>query len=243
MAPLVELHRSGYSIESVLLPPDDDSVIMSYDDGPHPEETVGILDALEECGAHATFFVLISRARRAPWLLREIVERGHELALHGQDHVRLSLLPPDAIASRLVAARSRLEEMAGQRIRWFRPPYGDQTLHSWRATIQADLVPVMWTAEALDWVDVPQERRVASASLIREPGGIILCHDCFPDSIDGVTDRRPPPAFDRGELARAILSNYRGRGLSATTLGDAMARGRPRGRVWLNRDRDPVVPS
>jgi peptidoglycan/xylan/chitin deacetylase (PgdA/CDA1 family) len=243
MMPFVELHQPGYSIDSVLLPPENNFVVMSYDDGPDPGGTISILDALEDLDAHATFFVLISRARRAPSLLREIVARGHELALHGQDHGRLSLLPPDIISSSLVEAKSRLEEMGGQHIQWFRPPYGDQTLHSWRATVKADLVPVMWTVEALDWVDVPQEKRVTAASSIRKPGGIILCHDSFPDAIDGVRDREPPPAFDRGELARTILFNYRERGLVATTLGDAMARGRPKGRAWLSRDRDPVVPS
>jgi len=240
MAPSIDL-QPGYVIESVLLPPGSNSVVMSYDDGPDPEGTISVLDALEECGARATFFMLVSRAHRAPWLLREIIARGHEPALHGQDHIRLSLLSPDAIASRLMEAKSRLEDMASRPIRWFRPPYGDQTLPSWRATVGAGLVPVMWTVEALDWTEVPQEKRVAEASAVREPGGIILCHDSFPDAIDGVTDRKPPPAFDRGELARAILSNYRERGLGATTLGDAMAQGRPKVRAWFNEESDPLV--
>lgn len=133
--------------------------------------------------------------------------------------------------------------MAGQRICWFRPPYGDQTIDSWRATVEAGLVPVMWTVEARDWADVPHDERIASACSIRDPGGIVLCHDSFPDAVDGVTDGKPPSAFDRGDLARAILSRYRDRGLTGSTLGDAMAKGRPKGRVWLNRDESPKEPS
>jgi peptidoglycan/xylan/chitin deacetylase (PgdA/CDA1 family) len=209
---------------------------MSYDDGPDPEGTSGILDALDEFDARATFFVLISRARRAPGLAREIVARGHELGLHGYDHARLSSLPPDAIAPRLRKAKLWLEDSAGQRIRWFRPPYGDQTVASWRAIIEANLIPVMWTVEALDWADVPQDERVASACSVREPGGIVLCHDSFPDVVDGIAVGQPPRAFDRGELTRAILSSYRRRGMGGITLGDAIASGRPRGRIWLNRD-------
>jgi peptidoglycan/xylan/chitin deacetylase (PgdA/CDA1 family) len=120
-------------------------------------------------------------------------------------------------------------------MQWFRPPYGDQTTSTWTAVVSLGLIPVMWTAEARDWLDVPESERVASACCITTPGGILLCHDGFPNNRDGVLDAVPPPPFDRGDLARAILRNYRERGFQATSLGAAAEDGTLVGRPWLNR--------
>ena len=43
-----------------------DAVALTFDDGPHPEITPRVLDALNEAGVHATFFVLGRYAVRWP---------------------------------------------------------------------------------------------------------------------------------------------------------------------------------
>jgi peptidoglycan/xylan/chitin deacetylase (PgdA/CDA1 family) len=234
--PNVSQDLPGASVYAVDVPSHVRSVIMTYDDGPEPEATSEVLDALDEFGARATFFVLISRAERAPQLLDQIVARGHELALHGYDHRRLSLQNEDEVATQLRDAKARLEEMAKREIRWFRPPYGDQTVDTWSGTIRAGLIPVMWTAEARDWDDVGEDTRVRSASSLAMAGGIVLSHDSFPDATDGVTGSGSPPAVHRGQLTRAILRAYSERGFGAITLGEAIALGRPLRRVWVNRE-------
>jgi peptidoglycan/xylan/chitin deacetylase (PgdA/CDA1 family) len=226
----------GFSIDRVDLPEGHELVVMTYDDGPQAGGTDLILDALDEFGARATFFVLMSRVERERALVAEILVRGHELGLHGQNHRRLSTLSLDTATKQIRQAKARLEDIASREVEWFRPPYGDQTITSWRATISAGLTPVMWTVEARDWADIPSSERVAAAAALDEPGGIILCHDGFPDTSDGVDDPKPPPPFDRGELTRQILRNYAQGGLNACSLGEAAAIGCPHMRVWLNRD-------
>src|SRR5690554_6045822 len=46
---------------------------ITFDDGPHPEHTPRILDALSEHGAKATFFVLARQVREHPEVVRRIV--------------------------------------------------------------------------------------------------------------------------------------------------------------------------
>src|SRR5688500_1569952 len=58
-------------------------VALTFDDGPDPESTPRFLDALEELGVRATFFVLGDGVVRHPSVVRETVRRGHELAVHG----------------------------------------------------------------------------------------------------------------------------------------------------------------
>lgn len=226
----------GFSVIGVELPHGARRLfVMTYDDGPQPGGTDRVLDALDEFGAQATFFVLMTRARRHRGLLDQIVARGHELGLHGEDHRRLPRFASDAATGQLRDAKARLEDLSGQEIVWFRPPYGDQTSQSWQATVNADLIPVMWTVEAKDWADIPHRQRLLSAGALRAPGGIVLCHDGFPDRRDGVDAPSPPPAFDRGQLTGAILRHYRDRDLFGCSLGCAVAQGRPMLRVWLNR--------
>ena len=52
--------------------------VLTYDDGPDPRYTPGILEALRDFNATATFFVLLSKVDRNPNLLREVKAAGHE---------------------------------------------------------------------------------------------------------------------------------------------------------------------
>ena len=120
------------------------TAVVTYDDGPEPGGTDRVLTALASHAARATFFVLVSRARRYPGLLREVVAAGHEIALHGVDHRRLTSFPAAEVRRRCADGRAELEDLTGQRVRWMRPPYGAQTLSTSLAIRRAGLTPVLW---------------------------------------------------------------------------------------------------
>src|SRR4051794_30497856 len=73
------------------------AIALTFDDGPHPEGTPAVLDALDRAGARATFFLVGERVERAPHVAREIVARGHAVAIHGYRHRSLMRLGPRAI--------------------------------------------------------------------------------------------------------------------------------------------------
>ena len=52
---------------------------ITFDDGPNPVVTRGILELLERYNATATFFLIGQRVRAFPDLAREIGLRGHDL--------------------------------------------------------------------------------------------------------------------------------------------------------------------
>jgi peptidoglycan/xylan/chitin deacetylase (PgdA/CDA1 family) len=196
-------------------------VVLTFDDGPEPGGTDRVLGALAEAGATATFFVLLTRVRRHPGLFQEILAAGHEVALHGVDHRALPDLPPTGLAQLLRAAREELEDAAGRAVRWHRPPYGRQTLRTWRAVSRAGLMPVLWGPTTWDWKDVPEAERLAKAQEGVHPGAIVLAHDGFAGPDDGAFDG-PPPVLDRGELIARVLAGYAARGLRARSLGEAL---------------------
>jgi len=201
---------------------DEPVVVLTYDDGP-TADTPSVLEALAEVGATATFFVLLTRVRLAPGLLADVRDAGHEIALHGPDHRRLTSLDPAQLRSRMRDARAELEDAAGVPVRWFRPPYGAQSLRSWRAARAAGLDPVLWGPTFADWREASDEERTRLA-LIGDRGAIVLAHDGHADATDGVADE-PSLTVDRGALLRAVAAGYAERGLALTSLGAAAATG------------------
>ena len=57
------------------------SLVLTFDDGPDPANTPRVLEVLRDRGASATFFVLMTRVRREPRLLAELMAAGHEVGL------------------------------------------------------------------------------------------------------------------------------------------------------------------
>ncbi|HJT66309.1 MAG TPA: XrtA system polysaccharide deacetylase [Pyrinomonadaceae bacterium] len=57
--------------------------------------TMRILDLLDQRKVKATFFILGWVAERAPDLIREVEARGHEIGVHGYNHLLLTEITPE----------------------------------------------------------------------------------------------------------------------------------------------------
>ena len=112
----------------------------------------------------------------------------------------------------------------GSEIRWFRPPYGRQTVRSWSAVTRAGLTPVLWGPTAWDWRDLAQQDRVWKAQQGAARGAILLGHDAFAGELDGVPAKQAP-SIDRRDLFDRILGAYADLGLSGVSLGAALGQG------------------
>ena len=220
----------GWSVVGV--GPSAATTVLTYDDGPTPGVTDRLLPVLAEAGASATFFVLLTRVRPSLGLLREVLAAGHEVALHGPDHVRLTSLPADAHPRRFADAKAELEDLAGVPVRWSRPPYGAQDTAAWRAAREAGLQPVLWSVTCLDWETHPQEHYLSEIRGGDPTGAVVLLHDGYADPRDGVDDG-PPPSLDRVALTRGVLDELAARDLAACSLGDALQESGAEHRAWL----------
>lgn len=209
-------------------------VVLTLDDGPDPEWTAGILDALAERNATATFFVLLTRTRTHPELVRRIVAEGHEVALHGEDHRRLTSFSRAEAHRMLRDSRAELENQIGSPIRWYRPPYGALSVSSWWAVRRSGMTPVLWTTSVLDGRDAAHSERLARATTGVGPGMILLAHDSRAGAADGVSDPAIAP-FDRVALISDVLDEYDRRGLRTASLTKALRSGRLRRRMLLVR--------
>lgn len=79
-----------------------------------------ILDLFDRRGAKATFFTLGWIGERAPGLIREIVARGHELASHGYNHMKVHDQTADEFRADVVRTKRLLEDIGGVEVKGFR---------------------------------------------------------------------------------------------------------------------------
>jgi len=206
--------------------------VLTYDDGPDPRHTPAILEVLREFDATATFFVLMSKVDRNPELLREVAAAGHEIALHGIDHQRLTSFTAPEVTARTAEGKARLEDTLGSAIQWMRPPYGAQQFSTWRAIRKANVAPVMWSGTLWDWKDMPHDQRVAKAVSTAAPGVLLLAHDSFPDAGDGVI-AAAEPHVERARLTHDVLAAYADVGLTACSLREALTEGDAQRWAWF----------
>lgn len=207
-------------------------VVLTFDDGPTPGTTDRVLEVLRDHGASATFFVLANRAARHPSVLAEVVDAGHEIAVHGPDHRRLTLFSAREVHDRTRDARYAIEDLAGVRTRWFRPPYGAQGIRAWAGVRRTGLEPVLWGPTFNDWREVAHEERLRLAVDGTSRGSILLAHDGFAGPCDGVDDG-PEPTIDRGALLDQFLSHLADQGMQGVSLSHALRGGDAARATWL----------
>ena len=126
-------------------------VALTFDDGPTPDATVAVLDALRDLDAPAAFFVVGVNADRHPDLLRRIDAEGHLIGNHTLDHSRQGLW------GRHVYWRRQMEEtgdiifdLIGKRPALFRPPMGYKHWHLMYQARQTGHHVVTWSRRAFD---------------------------------------------------------------------------------------------
>jgi peptidoglycan-N-acetylglucosamine deacetylase len=156
---------------------DDGRVALTFDDGPDPDATPAVLDALDQIGAKATFFMVGEQAVEHRALAREVADRGHEVALHGYEHREHSEFPGRAARDDLARGLGTIEVATGRRPALFRPPYGRFSEESYAACLDLELEPVLWSAWGMDWEAIPAERIAELATRDLAPGAILLLHD------------------------------------------------------------------
>ena len=81
-----------------------------------------LLALFEASSIRATFFLLGWVAERHPDLVRRIHAQGHELAVHGYDHTRITTQTQDEFREDIRKSKRIIEDIAGERVIGYRAP-------------------------------------------------------------------------------------------------------------------------
>ncbi len=154
------------------------TVSFSFDDGPHREWTLRVLERLARCDVAATFFVVGERVRAEPELVRAVVAAGHDVQLHCHRHIRHSELGELELARDTEQALAALDAV-GVRPRLWRPPWGVCTDASRAVARRHGLRLVRWAIDTHDWRGDTPRRMLAVVCPSLPHGGSILMHDAL----------------------------------------------------------------
>ena len=158
--------------------PDREGVLLTFDDGPHPDGTTAVLDILDKAAAKAVFFLVGEQVQRYPSLAAEIAARGHTIGLHGFRHQSRRQWTARLLRDDLTRAQSVIRAATGTTPHLYRPPHGLLSLTGLRVIRALGLDPLLWSRWGRDW-----ERAATASSITRyaahnaKAGDIILLHD------------------------------------------------------------------
>jgi peptidoglycan/xylan/chitin deacetylase (PgdA/CDA1 family) len=149
---------------------------LTFDDGPDPAWTGRLLDLLARLGARASFFPIAPRAAVAPQLIARMLDEGHTVGLHCDEHIRHSQRDEAWLRRDTDTALDRLEGI-GVTPRLWRTPWGDTA--PWTAGVAADhgLSLVGWSVDTHDWRGDNAEQMFAATRSELAPATIVLAHD------------------------------------------------------------------
>lgn len=191
-------------------------VALSFDDGPDPEVTPAVMDALARYGARATFFSIGRSLDEHSQLARRMVAAGHELGNHSWRHSRWqNLFGAGEHAREIERGEQAIAALTGSRVKpLYRPPIGLKSPQLARVASRRQLTVVAWSLHSRD-TRTADPRRIARHVLERiHPGDIVLMHDGH----DQPGRHRPGCA----KAVRMILWGLRKRGLECVTVSELL---------------------
>lgn len=168
--------------------PNKPMVALTFDDGPAGSKTGRLLDALEQYGAHATFFVVGNRIPGDEENIKRAASIGCEVGNHSNSHAKLTSLDDTSVSNEIHPVADTIKSLTGQNIVICRPPYGaiDERV---QAIIDAPII--LWSIDTRDWETRNAAQTVANIQQNVQDGDIILMHDIHAESVDAAVQIIP----------------------------------------------------
>lgn len=218
VAPVIEMYDTT-TAASIQMPvfyvnTDRRAVALTFDISWGDKTPDKVLDVLKEHNQKATFFLSGPWSDRYKDIVKRIVDEGHEIASHGQEHVNFSHLSKEEIRANVKAAHDILVNVTGTTPRYLRPPNGDYDDVVVLTLKELGYETIIWAVDSLDWKNPGVAYIVERVSKLTFPGAIILFHAS--DS-----------AKETDQALPMVLENLKTAGYEIMPLGELMSIGKP----------------
>ncbi|KAL1870361.1 hypothetical protein Plec18167_007495 [Paecilomyces lecythidis] len=169
------------------------SFAFGIDDG-QPEFAQEVMQIIEEEDVLVTFFVvgtgLRTKDSNFTEVYREMLRRGHQVALHSYTHPKMEGLQTlEEIDEEILKSIDAQEDLLGVRSRYFRPPFGtigSRTRQRLAALIRDPYI-VNWSVDIEDWLyadsDTPEKQLEAFECDVNRGGDLVVMHYLSPSTV------------------------------------------------------------
>ncbi|MFM9965921.1 MAG: polysaccharide deacetylase family protein [Planctomycetaceae bacterium] len=154
---------------------------LTFDDGPHPEQTPRLLDVLAATGAKGTFFVIGEKALRYPKLIRRMADEGHEIGNHTWTHSEPSRTSAARFLVEVAQTRRLIQNLTGRDCRLMRPPKGALSVGKALGLWRQHQTIALWNIDPQDFA-MPDDAAMHGWLNGYQPqsGDVVLLHDNHP---------------------------------------------------------------
>ncbi len=156
----------------------ENTLYLTFDDGPDPNFSLPICDLLEKHGAKGTFFCVGKNIEKHPEIATEIVERGHLLGNHSNTHYDFSRLPLRRQLAEIDECQHRIQQVDSSCPKLFRAPQGRLGIRLLHRLKSLGWHVIHWSYDSRDYIKGSIELQLG---VFREnpvtSGDIVLFHD------------------------------------------------------------------
>ncbi len=154
------------------------SIYITFDDGPHPENTPVILSILKEYSVKATFFMTGKEMEKYPDVVKSVFADGHSIGYHSYSHRSYKKISIFTAINELTLGRSLANDL-GIKLTLFRPPYGDLTPLAFTYLSLTGWKTIMWSLDSRDSFDGKEKVLELIDAKNIKGGEILLFHDDY----------------------------------------------------------------
>jgi polysaccharide deacetylase family sporulation protein PdaB len=207
----------GYSpkllpIYSTQLPEGVKAVAITFDAAYGNEQTVQLLDMLDEYGVKSTFFLCGIWVNDNTELTKEISRRGHEIGTHSQTHPDMAKITKESIVKELTDSANLIKQTIGKEVPLFRPPFGSYNDRLIKTAEELRYYTVQWDVDSIDWKGYSAANIAERVLKKVKSGSIVLFHNDAKNVIGGlriIADKLKKDGYEFRTVSDLILKdNY-----------------------------------
>lgn len=158
------------------IPPKENSIYLTFDDGPCPPVTNRVLGLLKELETPATFFLSGENIFAHRREIKRISYKGHSIGSHFFYHIPAIALSSKKMLRGLDLADRLIYENFGREVQLFRPPYGIFGPSLLRALRKRNKKMVLWSLMANDFKWSP-DKVINHLKKSVQNGDVVVFHD------------------------------------------------------------------
>ncbi|GAB7186140.1 polysaccharide deacetylase family protein [Kitasatospora sp. Ki12] len=169
------------------------NVALTFHGSGDPKLATALLEIAEQRGAKLTVMVVGSWLDQQPQMARRILDGGHELGNHTQNHLNISAMTPDQARAEIAQCAERLQRLTGSIGRWFRPSaaqYATPMVREQARAVGYEHV-LSFDVDPRDYNDPPAaelQRRVLNAVRGGSVVALHMGHQCTVDALPAILD-------------------------------------------------------
>jgi peptidoglycan/xylan/chitin deacetylase (PgdA/CDA1 family) len=161
------------------IPNTENTIYLTFDDGPTPEITERVLEILDNHHIKATFFCIGDNVRKHPEIVQKILSKQHSVGNHTYSHLKGWKTPTKTYISNSEACEIKLNSLFKIRnSKLFRPPFGKITPWQSFKLRKLGYKIIMWDVLSKDYdTSISAEKCYENVIKNVSSGSIIVFHD------------------------------------------------------------------